>query len=76
MEVENYNLTVNTSGLVRNVARQAIERVKHLPEGMEQLIVIDIRGQTVTTQQEVAIRKAISDQSNGVIKPESIDFMR
>jgi hypothetical protein len=76
MEVKNYNLTVNTSGLVRNVARQAIERVRHLPEGMEQLIVIDIRGQTVTTQQEVAIRKAISDQSNGVIMPESIDFMR
>lgn len=32
--------------------------------------------QTITPQQETAIRKAISVQSNGVIKPESIDFMR
>jgi len=41
---------------------------------MEQLLVIDIRGQTVTFEQRAAIREAIAKNSNGAIKPESIQF--
>ncbi|MCC7633270.1 hemagglutinin repeat-containing protein [Stenotrophomonas rhizophila] len=76
IEVKNYNLTLNTSGLIRDISRQAIERVKHLPEGMQQLLVIDIRGQAVPVEQQAAIREAIFANSKGAIKRESIQFMK
>ena len=74
VEVKNYNIATNQSGLINNVAKQAIERQKHLPEGMEQTVIIDIRGQTVTAQQQAAITKAIIEKSNGVLTPLSIRF--
>ena len=76
MEVKNYNITTNLNGLIKNVAKQAIERQKHLPEGMQQRVVIDIRGQTVSLEQERTIVKGIVQKSNGIIDPTAIEFKR
>lgn len=74
VEVKNYNIATNQNGLINNVSKQAIERQKHLPGGMEQTVIIDIRGQKVTAQQQADITKAIIEKSNGVLSPSSIRF--
>ncbi|EMN5249845.1 hypothetical protein ACFO72_003801 [Enterobacter roggenkampii] len=76
LEVKNYNIATNQSGLINNVAKQAIERQKHLPEGMMQEIVIDVRGQVLSLVQEDAIIRGIVQKSNGIIKPTDIQFKR
>ncbi len=76
MEVKNYNITTNQSGLINNVSKQAIQRAENLPAGMRQEVVIDIRGQKVTSIQEDAIIKGIVQKSNGTIKPTDIQFKR
>jgi filamentous hemagglutinin len=74
VEVKNYNITTNSNGLVSNVSQQAIDRAANLPPGMTQTVVIDIRGQTVTTQQLDAIRLQIVQRSNGAVSPNNIRF--
>lgn len=73
-EVKNYNIATNSSGLINNVAKQAIQRADNLPEGMLQQVVIDTRGQIVTDAQKVAIVQGIVQKSNGIISPTSIRF--
>nr|WP_154325002.1 hypothetical protein [Pantoea sp. 201603H] len=74
VEVKNYNVTNNKNGLINNVAKQAIERQRNLPAGMQQQVVIDIRGQSVTATERMKIVKGIVDKSNGAITPSSIRF--
>ncbi|WP_323666810.1 DUF637 domain-containing protein [Pectobacterium punjabense] len=74
IEVKNYNLATNQNGLINIVSKQAIERKANLPAGMRQEVIIDIRGQTLTTQQRAVIRKSIAEKSNGSINPSSIRF--
>ncbi|HHY6312649.1 TPA: VENN motif pre-toxin domain-containing protein, partial [Salmonella enterica] len=74
IEVKNYNIATNQSGLISNVAKQAIDRQANLPSGMRQEIVIDIRGQTITPMQRVKIVQGIVDKSNGVVDKSSIRF--
>jgi len=74
VEVKNYNLTTNQSGLINNVAQQALQRADNLPLGMEQEVIIDARGQMTTPEQESAIIQGIVQKSNGVISPTSIVF--
>ncbi|MDR7378434.1 filamentous hemagglutinin [Rhodoferax ferrireducens] len=76
VEVKNYNINTNSSGLVSNVAEQSVQRAQNLPQGMTQTVVIDVRGQTVTAQQELTIRQAIVQKSNGAISPSDITFKR
>ncbi|MCK1069449.1 VENN motif pre-toxin domain-containing protein, partial [Pluralibacter gergoviae] len=76
VEVKNYNVEKNQSGLINNVSKQAIDRQKNLPEGMRQEVVIDVRGQKITPAQEDAIIKGIVQKSNGAIKPTDIQFKR
>nr|WP_282563974.1 VENN motif pre-toxin domain-containing protein [Providencia rettgeri] len=76
VEVKNYTVSTNSSGLINNVSKQAIERKEHLPAGMTQRVVIDIRGQTVSAAQEDVIIKGIVSKSNGAIKPTDIQFKR
>ncbi|WP_321941873.1 two-partner secretion domain-containing protein [Paraburkholderia tropica] len=73
-EVKNYNIATNSSGLINNVAKQAIQRAANLPEGMQQQVVIDVRGQSLTAQQELVIRQGIVTKSNGIISPDAITF--
>ncbi|EIE7939035.1 adhesin [Salmonella enterica] len=74
IEVKNYNIATNQSGLISNVAKQSIDRQANLPSGMRQEIVIDIRGQTITPMQRVKIVQGIVDKSNGVVDKSSIRF--
>lgn len=76
VEVKNYNITTNKNGLINNVAKQAVQSAENLPAGMRQEVVIDIRGQKVTSIQEDAIIKGIVQKSNGAIKPTDIQFKR
>ncbi|WP_175413251.1 hypothetical protein [Pseudomonas sp. 37 R 15] len=50
--MKNYNIVKNQSGLISNVSNQALQRAENLPQGMQQQVVIDIRGQAVTLVQE------------------------
>lgn len=56
--------------------QKAVERQKHLPKGMKQEVVIDIRGQKVSVAQEDAIVKGIVSKSNRLIKPTDVQFKR
>ena len=60
--------------MIDNVSKQTIDRKKHLPSGVQQLVVIDIRGQKITAAQKNKIRGGIESKSNGIIKPEQIEF--
>ena len=73
-EVKNYDIANNTYGLIRDVSQQALTRAQHLPPGMRQEIIIDIRGQNVSAAQRDFIRSGIVQQSNGVIDRNSIQF--
>ncbi|MDF3097195.1 MULTISPECIES: hypothetical protein [Burkholderia] len=58
----------------RVVANQTIQRAANLPEGMQQQIVIDIRGQTVSPAQRTEIVQGIAQKSNGIISLINIQF--
>lgn len=73
---ENYNIAKNRYGLISNVSKQALQRAEHLPPGMQQQVVIDVRGQAVSAQQELAIKQAIVEKTNGIINPSNINFKR
>jgi hypothetical protein len=73
-EVKNYNVANNQQGLIDNVSKQAVDRAKNLPAGMEQNIVVDLRGQVVDDLQKRAIRQGIVAKSDGVISAEAISF--
>lgn len=73
-EAKNYNIATNSNGLINDASQQAIERVKDLPAGMQQQIVIDIRGQTVTDQQKAAVIKGIVNKTGGLVSLTSIRF--
>jgi filamentous hemagglutinin len=73
-EVKNYNIATNSSGLIDNVAKQAVQRAANLPDGMQQQIVIDTRGQVVTDAQKTSIIQGIVQKSNGIISPTAIRF--
>ncbi|EGJ4519167.1 hypothetical protein IM076_005173, partial [Escherichia coli] len=74
VEVKNYTISTNSNGLINNISKQAIERQQHLPKGMKQEVIIDIRGQKVSAKEQAAIRKSIADKSNGIISISSIRF--
>ncbi|WP_212677072.1 VENN motif pre-toxin domain-containing protein [Pandoraea sp. PE-S2R-1] len=76
IEVKNYNIEKNRWGLISNVSKQAAQRQEHLPPGMEQHIVIDVRGQSITSSQEDSIIRAIVEKSNWVIGPTAIEFKK
>ena len=75
-EVKNYNINTNMAGLVKAVSEQAKRRLANLPEGMQQKIIIDIRGQSVSDAQEDDIAKQTVQNSNGTILPANIRFER
>ncbi|WP_233445773.1 VENN motif pre-toxin domain-containing protein [Providencia stuartii] len=74
VEVKNYTIATNSKGLISNVSKQAIERQQHLPEGMKQEVIIDIRGQKVSDSEKRAVVVGIVQKSNGAIKPTDIQF--
>lgn len=75
-EVKNFDVARNSNGLINKVSRQAIQRARHLPPGMRQNVIIDVRGQNVTPAQERAIVRGILTKSNGALTRSSIRFKR
>jgi len=74
-EVKNYDIGKNPGGLVSNIAKQVKERAVHLPKGMEQQVVIDIRGQVVTQAQKQKIMDGVVKRTNEAIKSSNIHFI-
>nr|WP_255309217.1 VENN motif pre-toxin domain-containing protein [Gilliamella apicola] len=75
IEVKNYDIEKYSDNLINNISKQAIERQRHLPNGMRQDVVIDVRGQHLTPALEFKIRQGIIRKSNGIIKREQIRFI-
>ena len=73
-EVKNYQIPKNQNKMVNDIVKQSTKRQDHLPRGMEQNIVIDVRGQTLTPQQKIFIEKSVTDKSGGIIKPGQVGF--
>ncbi len=73
--MKNYNISTNLNGLINKVSEQAIARQVHLPLGMVQEVVIDVRGQILTDEIRRKILKDINSKSNGIIKASSIRFI-
>ena len=74
-EVKNHNINTNANGLVNKVVKQVHERARHLPRGMQQNIMIDVRGQKVSSGQLDDIARRIIEKSNGLLRPEHIQFV-
>lgn len=74
IEVKNYDITNNKDSLVDNVVNQAIYRDKHIPAGMKQIVIIDIRGQNVATTTRNMIKNEIQRRTNGIIQSSNINF--
>jgi hypothetical protein len=51
-----------------------LARADNLPTGMEQQIVIDIRGQVVAPKQRAQIIRGILEKTGGVISESAIGF--
>ncbi|MFB5078172.1 DUF637 domain-containing protein [Raoultella sp. C349492] len=75
IEVKNYNITTNLNGLINKVSEQAIARQVHLPQGMVQEVVIDVRGQVLTSDIRFKVIQDIASKSNGIIKSANIRFI-
>lgn len=66
LEVKNYNL-VNKNGannLINNVSKQINQRLDNLPSGTMQNIVVDIRGQNVSTETINKVVEGIKKKAN------------
>ena len=75
-EVKNYKVTTSSgrSNLVNNVSKQARHRAKNLPNGTRQQVVIDVRGQKVSTSQIRHMKAGIVRKSG--LKPRQVSFLK
>ena len=73
-EVKNYDIAKNSDGLIRTVVRQVKERAIHLPKGMQQRVMIDVRGQSVSDATMDNIKQKIFDKCNGIVTRNDIKF--
>lgn len=64
IEVKNYSLKTKRgqSNLVNNVSRQVNSRIKNLPIGTKQHIVVDIRGQIISGEIMKSVRRRILEK--------------
>ncbi|MCU5722762.1 WXG100 family type VII secretion target [Bacillus cereus] len=70
IEVKNYNLTTESGrrSLINVIVKQFEDRLKHLPEGAEQIAFIDGRGQAVTDAMIDEITEKLSQRTFGKLK--------
>ncbi|UNK34620.1 LXG domain-containing protein [Bacillus sp. N5-665] len=66
IEVKNYDLSTKSrrTNLVNTIVKQVNDRAIHLPEGTKQTIIIDTRGQTVSSDILREIRAEIHKKAN------------
>ena len=74
-EVKNYKIE-NYNNMTSKIAEQAKVRLKELPEGTVQKVVIDARGQKLTAETEIKTINDIVKKSNGIINAENIFFIK
>ena len=74
-EVKNYDIAKNSDGLIRTVVRQVKERAIHLPKGMQQRIMIDVRGQSVSDMIREQIKRKISVKSEEILPIDEVRFI-
>jgi len=74
-EVKNYKIE-NYNNMTSKIGEQAKVRLKELPEGTVQKVVIDTRGQNLTTEIEAKTINDIVKKSNGIINAENIFFIK
>ncbi|MBR8734822.1 hypothetical protein IX329_002437 [Fusobacterium necrophorum] len=74
-EVKNYKIE-NYNNMTSKIGEQAKIRVDELPKGTVQKVVIDARGQKLTTEIETKTIDDIVKKSNGIISPENIFFIK
>ena len=69
IDVKNYNVESATgrSNLARNIEKQYYQRVDNLPEGTEQMVLIDIRGQNVSNADLTSLYNDILKRTNNEI---------
>lgn len=77
IEVKNYDLSRpgGQSSLVREAGKSINKQADHIPEGMDQKLSIDIRGQVVTEAQKEAIVDGVIHRTNGRLSPADIRFV-
>ena len=73
IEVKNYNID-NATNMINTISQQINQRYNHLSEDMIQKVIIDYRGQNVTKMQKDDIVNKIIAKTNGILKPENIEF--
>ena len=74
-EVKNYKIE-NYNNMTSKIGEQAKIRVNELPKGTVQKVVIDTRGQNLTTEIEAKTINDIVKKSNGIINAENIFFIK
>ncbi|MEV9615626.1 hypothetical protein [Aliarcobacter butzleri] len=60
--------------MISTLSNQINKRATELPDNMTQKVVIDFRGQNVTDSQLKDIKDKIISRTNGILKPEDINF--
>ena len=69
VDVKNYNVENSTgrNNLARNIEKQYTQRLEDLPEGTQQAVLIDIRGQNVPKADLVSLYNDIMRRTNNGI---------
>ncbi|QSB45848.1 hypothetical protein IDJ81_07140 [Tsuneonella flava] len=77
IEVKNCDLsrTGGQSSLIRDASNSINKQADNITPGMDQELVIDVRGQTVTEAQKIEIRTMIVDRTNGNLTADDIEFL-
>lgn len=75
IEVKNYDLVNNANGLYSELEREVSARVKNLPEGSLQRVVLDIRGRGYSEAQVEAVKQGIWARLENIYPNIPIDVM-
>ena len=76
IEVKNYDLKKDSQQLVREIARQVLDRVQNMPAGTKQRVCLDVRGQNLSDEEIDKVKMQILEATNEFCSDLSIDVMR
>ena len=77
VEVKNYGIVTakGQAKLVKRIVDQVAQRAPHLPKGSRQGIVIDVRGQRVSSSTLTRLRERIVRDAGGLVASDDIVFL-
>ena len=77
IEIKNYNLnsSISRDNMVQEITRQVTSRVKNLPNGFKQRIVLDAQGRNYSKDLVNEVIKSIKSACSGVYKDIPVDVM-